>query len=189
MSRTTLMTLYRPARVVLGLGIGLVILSACQTVQNAGDAIGYRQDRFEQVQAMKEFRSCHNQALELDNQATKSGQVAQYIASARLLEQCERNLGEQARTVAIEERMQSYALSIQNYLKGGNIQKARTNLDAFKTAFPGKDLFYADRASFIDTMELLLSHHENADQYSMAMLNAGKKVKAEMRRKDFWTQN
>lgn len=179
----------RLSRVTIGLGLGLALLTACQTVQNSGEAIGYRQDRFEQIQAMKDFRACHDEALQLDEQAKQSGQVAQYLASARLLESCERNLGSQARQVAMEERMQSYALSIQNYLKGGDIAKARANLDAFKSAFNGKDLYYADRSSFIDTMELLLSRIDGGDPHQIAMLNARKTVKEEMRRQHFWAEN
>ena len=100
-----------------------LLLSACNlhTAQKAEEAIGYREARFEQISAMRDYRKCRDDAIELDTQARKEGSVARYLASARLLEKCEQQLGPNVAQIAQDERLRAYAISIQNYFKGGNI--------------------------------------------------------------------
>jgi hypothetical protein len=136
--------------------------------------------------AIREYRSCRDEALKLDTQARQSGNIGRYLASAGLLEKCETELGSGGADVAVDERTRAYALSIQNYLKGGDVTKASANLEEFKQAFPGKDLYYADGSSFIETMEVLLAKKEVESRY--AWLNVSENLKKEMRRKSHWTR-
>ncbi|MCW8914774.1 MAG: hypothetical protein OQK24_02850 [Magnetovibrio sp.] len=163
-----------------------VVLSACVTTQTFDEGIGYREARFAEVSAMRDFRQCRDDALELDQQARTTGDSAKYLASARMLEKCEASIGPGARSVAKDERMQAYALSIQNHLKGGDVAAARVNLEKFTTTYPDMDIYYADGSSFIDTVEVLLGMRKPSTigRYSDANVNA--QLKAELRRVHHW---
>ena len=92
--------------------------------------------------------------------------------------------------VSEEQRMKAYALSVQNYLIGGDVA-GQTNLKKFKQAFGGKDLIYADGTSFLDTYDALFSY-TNTDKKSLlnlASLNAKPSVKDEIRRIWYWENN
>ena len=83
-----------------------------------------------------------------DKQGESAKALEHYIRSLAIKEAA---LGPEIARLAVEERMRAYALSVQNYFKGGDVASARANLGKFKTAFAGKDLYYADGASFSDT--------------------------------------
>jgi len=169
----------------------LLSLSACVTqgLQPPAEGIGFREARFEEISAMRSYRSCRDAALKLDSQARKSGATGRYIASARMLENCEADLGGEAAEVARDERMQAYALSVQNYLKGGDMEKAAANFERFRKAFPGKDLYYTDGSSFIETMEVLLNRKQASDFAQFSNLNVRVELKDEMRRVRYWKRN
>jgi hypothetical protein len=88
-------------------------LGACQTQSMGGamEGIGFRQERFQEIAAMQTYRACVDDAVKLDTEARAQGNPGGYIASARLIEKCEAELGPEAATVAQEERMRAYALS------------------------------------------------------------------------------
>ncbi len=163
------------------------LLSACQyaTTGDLYEGVGYREARFAEISAVREYRSCVDEAMAIDTKARQSNDTARYLTSARILEKCEADMGPDAKSVAEEERMRAYALSIQNYAKGSDVARARENLETFKKTFSGRDLYYADGASFIDTMELIV-HAGNME--NVAFLNVSKGVRAEMRRISYWKQ-
>ena len=168
--------------------LGVVaLLSACQsaTTGELYEGVGYREARFAEISAVRDYRSCVDEAMALDTKARQKNDTARYLTSARLLENCEANMGPDAKSVAEEERMRAYALSIQNYVKGSDVARARDNLETFKQTFSGRDLYYADGASFVDTMALIL-HEGNVE--NAAFLNVGKGVRAEIRRISYWKQ-
>ena len=175
------------------LGTALISLAACNgmygTKQPVGEGIGYHDARYQEIAAMREYRACRDEALELDEQARRTKSAAKYLASAKLLDNCEANMGPEASGVAVEERMRAYGLSIQNYLKGGEIAKAQTNFERFQTEFAGKDLYYADGSSFTETMSALLSREEETAYGQFSLLNVNRDLKAEMRRVNYWNQN
>ena len=115
-----------PVRIPILLSFGL-LLTACNMHINEAykDGIGYREARYAEISAMREYRQCRDQALELDTKAREEGSTARYLASARLIEICEAEVGPSAAKTGEEERMRAYGLSIQNYLKGGDVAKAR----------------------------------------------------------------
>ena len=55
-------------------GVALV-LSACNTQTTAmqNEGIGFRQARFAEISAMRDYRQCHEAALTLDRQARAQG--------------------------------------------------------------------------------------------------------------------
>lgn len=169
----------------------LLALGACTSTgsTNTAEGIGFREARFEEISAMQDYRKCRDDALELDTQAHATGNPGRYLASARLIENCEAELGPEANGVGADERMRAYALSIQNYLKGGDVAKASENFDRFQQAFPGKDLYYYDGSSFIETMSALLGQQKDTDFGQFAVLNVNETLKGEMRRSRYWTKN
>ena len=168
----------------------LLALSACTTTgTNPSEGIGFREARFEEISAMQQYRQCRDDAVALDEQARSTGNSGRYLASARLIEKCEAELGPEAKGLASEERMRAYALGVQNYLKGGDVAKASETFGKFKQAFPGKDLYYADGSSFSETMAALLGLKEKADYGRFAMLNVNEALKGEMRRVEYWKRN
>ena len=167
-----------------------VTLSACNAYTNqASEGIGYREARFAEISAMRQYRSCRDDALEIDQQARSESSTARYIASAKLLEKCESELGPEAAKVGEEERIRAFALSVQNYFKGGDIGKARANLDKMKKAFPGQDLYFADGSSFIDTAELLLGLRDRSSIGEFSVANVNNSTKSELRRIRYWKRN
>ena len=168
-----------------------LILSACnmQANQAFNDGIGYREARFAEISAMREYRQCRDDALNLDTQARKEGSSARYLSSARLIEKCEAEVAASAAKAGENERMRAYALSIQNYFKGGDIAKAQQNLENLKTAFPGKDLYFPDGSSFVETMEVLLGMKDRSSIGQFSAVNVIQGLKAELRRVDYWKKN
>lgn len=187
--RNSLKTTARAALPALALGL----LGACsmngQSSGGPDSGIGFREARFAEISAMREYRSCRDEALELDRQARSRGSSAQYLASAKLIAKCESALGPEMAGIAREERMRAYALVIQNRLKGGDIAGARAGLEKFKSAFAGSDLYFADGTSFAETMELVLGLREPTDVGEFSLANVNGALKSELRRARYWKRH
>jgi len=170
--------------------IALGALGGCVPATTGGmEGIGFRQARFQEISAMREYRSCVDDALKVSEQAKASGQAGGYRASAKLLERCEANLGPEASTLAQEERMRNYGIGIINYIKAGDVREAQANLEKFKQAFAGHDLYLPNGASFIDTVTLLTVKRDDASPQEMAMMNVSSTLRAEIQRVRFWKHN
>ena len=167
----------------------LLLLGACASNQQSTTGIEFNQKRFEDYEVMRNFRNCHTQALEIDSRAKQSNEPSRYIASAKLLEKCESDLGPEVKGINVDQRMRSYALSIQNYMKGGDISKASENLDKFKDGFKGFNLYSTNGSSFIDTMNVLLSKRSTEGIDDLPTINVDDRVKGELRRQRFWKSN
>jgi hypothetical protein len=167
--------------------LALSALSACTTdVSGPLEGIGYREARFEQISMMREYRACRDQGVELDRKARSSGAIGTYLASANVLAKCETGLGPDASGIARDERMRAYALSVQNFFKGGNVEQARDNFGKFKNRFADHDFYYPDGTSFVITMEALLGQRERWTFGEFSALNINDGLKSEMRRVLYW---
>ena len=167
-----------------------LLLSACQTTVNpAAEGIGFREARFQEISAMETYRGCVDDAMTLNDDARAKGNPGGYLASARLIEKCEADLGPEAAHVVKEERMRAYALGIVNFVKGGDLAKAQANLSKFQQAFAGHDLYLPNGASFIDTMSLLTGKRAVPSSYELSMLNIDRKVESEIERLKYWKKN
>jgi hypothetical protein len=191
MHKTITSSLARRAGKALVFAGALAALAACETVSggSAEGGIGYRQARFEQMTAIRTYRACVEDARVLDGKARQTRSPAQYLASAKLLERCESELGPESRNVAVEERMRATGLAAQNHLRGGDVAKAQASLEAFERAFPGRDLYYADGTSFTDTMQALLTRLAKSEYGEFSTLNVSQALKTEMRRMKHWVKN
>ncbi len=174
------------------LAVAMALLAAaCNPVTTAvqKEGIGFRQARYAEISAMRSYRACRDDAVALDGQARAEGSSARYLAAARLLEKCEAEIGPEAASVGIDERMRAYALGIQDHFKGGDVARARTNLETFKKNFVGADLYFADGASFIESMEILLGHRDRGVVGEFSVANVSSQMKSELRRVRYWTRN
>ena len=116
-------------------------LTACNVTTGTADltreGIGYRQARFAEMSAMKTWRDCRDRALKLDKIARNAGSSSQYLASAKALQSCETAAGPEIANLNKDERMRAVAIGSLNFLKGGNIEKARSSFENFKNHFGG----------------------------------------------------
>ena len=151
--------------------------------------IGFREARFTEIAAMREYRSCRDEALALDTQARSTGSQAQYLQSAKLIAKCDTALGPEMAGVAVEERMRAYALGVQNRLKGGDVAGARAGLETFRSAYSGHDLYYPDGTSFTETMELVLGLRDRTAVGQFSIANVNGDLKAELRRARYWKRH
>lgn len=183
----------KPRRSLAFVGItslaAAILLSACQSNTTLSEGIGFRQARFQEISAMESYRGCIDDAMQMDEDARAKGNLGGYIASARLIEKCESNLGPEAAHLAIEERMRAYAIAIVNYTKGGDLSTAQKNLGKFKQSFGEYDLYLPNGASFVDTMALLTGERTVNSSYDLSILNIDQKVEAEFERLQYWQTN
>ena len=168
--------------------LGLNSLTACMPATiGTAEGIGFRQARFQEIQTMRDYRGCVDDALRVADQAKTSGQVGGYRTSAKILERCEADLGSGGIQLAREERMRNYALGILNYLKAGDVQKAQANLEIFKKVFTGYDLYLPNGASFQDSLTFLTAKQDDASSMQgMALLNITPELRAEIQRVRYW---
>jgi len=171
-----------------GLAVAVLALGACNMngTANPLDTAGFREARYQEIEKIRAFRACRDEALDLDAQARTRASAGAYLTSAQVLERCEADLGEAAGSVGHDERMRLQALAVVNYIRGGNIDAARRGFDAFRAKFPDNDLYFADGASFTATVEVLLGRAEPISFGTFAALNVNDDVQSEMRRLHHW---
>ncbi len=173
--------------------VALSALGACSMTGSGAtgpdSGIGFREARFAEIAAMREYRSCRDEALALDGKARQSGSAAQYLQSAKMIAKCETGIGPEMAGIAREERMRAYALGVQNRLKGGDVAGARAALETFTTAFAGNDLYYPDGTSVTETMELVLGLRDRTAVGAFSMANVNGALKAELRRSRYWKRH
>ncbi len=170
--------------------LGLTLLAGCvPATTGALEGIGFRQARFQEISAMRSYRTCVEDALKVAVDAKRSGSPAAYRTSAKILEKCEADLGPEVVSLAQEERMRAYAVSILNYIKAGDLARAQRNLKTFKSSFVGYDLYLADGSSFTDTADLLTGNTKFTAPQNLAMFNVSQDLHMEVQRVHFWKRN
>lgn len=130
------------------------------------------------------FYQCRDEIVAMDRSAGLNGSLAQYLASANAIGGCLQTVASTHSFITQQQMMQLQALAVLNFLKGGDIAKSRGELANFKRDFSGRDLYFSDQTSFIDTFELLLNDAgHGAEQVN---LNVNKTLLAEFQRKQYW---
>ncbi|WP_281685084.1 hypothetical protein [Thalassobaculum salexigens] len=167
------------------LGLAALLAACVAAPRVAPEGIGYRQARFAEVEAMRAYRTCRDEGLALERQARATAEAARYLAVARTLERCEADLGPDAAHLDLEDRMRVYAVAVQSRMKGGDVAGAREGLERFADAFAGRDLFFDDGTSFIDSMGLILKAHP-AGVRAGAGANVPRRLADELARIDRW---
>ncbi|PCJ34853.1 MAG: hypothetical protein COA99_14260 [Moraxellaceae bacterium] len=135
-----------------------------------------------EVAAQQQFFDCKQDALALDVSAYEQQSPAQYNASAKTLDHCLSDIDDYRHVVPLEARMQVHALTVLNYLKGGDITKAREQLRSFELSYPDSDLYFSDYTSFVDSLRVIL--RKNA--INRRVLNINPMLASEIVRHRYW---
>lgn len=170
---------------------GVTLLAACgpvTTAQTSGPSTNVI-ERALDMQAVLAFNDCLKEGKTRDIAAAKARDQALYLSSADKLVTCDGYLGDSVQLVDQPDRMYGAALAVQNYLKGGDIGKARLALRGFEAQFAPADLIFSDGSSFTSTMQALLFQHGQREQLALSTLNAKSRVKDEIRRAWYWQKN
>ena len=174
--------------------VGALSLTSCKTITSMGSSNGSTIAHTQQVAKLqnqsREYHSCVSDGLMFDTKAltNKGNSQSLYKKSASILSKCDEILGDYNVTVNEELRMQNYALSIQNYLKSGNLRLASIKLDKFKDKF-NKDLIYSDGSSFTENVDTVLDFSNEKNGLDIGIKNSNKKIKSELKRAWYWLKN
>ena len=90
--------------------------------------------------------------------------------------------------VSENERMRNLALSIQNYVKAGNLIQASLNFKDFQNSFD-KDLTYRDGSSFEENIQTILTHNSPNKSIKFALVNNSRSIRKELERINYWSKN
>jgi len=157
----------------------VTLVSACSSTDNSGAEIAKLQQ-----QNQTEFNQCKNHVLNMDTSAKSNKSLAQYLTSATAGLGCLQSVQLDNPLVSDQQKMQLHALSILNFVKGGDVNKAQASLSSFTSSYRGKDLYFADNTSFVDTFSVLL--HEKRSSSKGSSLNVNRNLMAELKRKNTW---
>jgi hypothetical protein len=129
--------------------------------------------------------ACEQQAMEMDDFAQQSGQAAQYLASANAMLRCVKGIQFPKGHPDSDKGLRLMALSVMNFVKGGDIDAAHIALRKAQSKFPNTDLYFADYSSFFDTATALLEQ-QKLSRHQLAALNISADLRAEIERQQHW---
>ena len=171
---------------------GLTSCNMANTLKLSGrdnSAIENKIASLNQAAITRDYQKCVEDGKKLDHLASQDMINSQSLLykSANILTKCEEIISNNNHLVNEENHMKNFALSIQNFLKSGNVRQARTSLKTFKNKFK-KDLMYPDGSSFISNIEILVNYQETKNELNLAMVDANKKIKNELKRAWHWSK-
>lgn len=177
--------------VIIGLGAAL-LLAGCNTTAKQGalpPTVNITPTTPTVTQAGDEhgFRQCREEIISMDRSAAQNASLAQYLAAANATDGCLAMVFNNQSFMVQQQMMQLLGLAVLDYLKGGDIVNARATLARFKQDFGGRDLYFADHSSLIDTFELLLNDTGLGAQ--QVRLNVNKTLLGEFKRKHYWASH
>jgi outer membrane PBP1 activator LpoA protein len=129
--------------------------------------------------------ACEQQAIGMDSFAQQSGQAAQYLASAKAMLRCVNGIQFPKGHPDADKALRLMALSVMNFVKGGDIDEAQVALRKTQSKFPNKDLYFADYSSFFDTATALLEQ-QTLSRHQLAALNISADLRTEIERHQYW---
>nr|WP_136249655.1 hypothetical protein [Ningiella ruwaisensis] len=128
---------------------------------------------------------CVEQVKAREKGIQSSESHAQYLALANQAQRCLQGIRFFAQHPDNQEAMRLNALSVVNFIKGGDLDAANRSLTRFKQRFAQQDLVFEDYTSFIDTATAMLNPDLNARQ--LAMLNINPVLRNELSRTRQWS--
>jgi len=131
----------------------------------------------------QQFDTCKAEGLALNTSASLQKSTAQYLAAANTLNSCLLQVEGSYESVPVDEQMKIHALTVLDFIKGGDVSKAREQLSVFERNFPSRDLFFNDYSSFLDTVNALLDGNQSA------ALNVNQSLKSELNRQHYWASH
>ena len=187
-------TLSMSIKTAFGLGVA-VLLSGCTVTSDLASYLpdSNEKEPAQQTQPVQKapdeqaFYQCRDEIVAMDRSAAQNSSLAQYLASANAIGGCLNTVATSHSFITQQQMMQLQALAVLNFLKGGDIGRSRNELASFKRDYHGRDLYFADKSSFIDTFDLLLNDSgQGANQVS---LNVNKTLLDEFKRKQYWASH
>ena len=124
-----------------------LIASACTTMPSQKsqlESLNYRLDRYADMQKLDQYTSCQAQGMALDQRAQSQADISSYLASARKLSECQSFLEGKTHLIDSKTQMHVRAISILNFIKGGDIAQARSEFDIPRRHIILTSRFYAD---------------------------------------------
>lgn len=155
------------------------LLSACGSTEQVDNTSAIMNQKNQQA-----FDQCQRHVISMDKSAGKNASQAQYLASANSGLGCLTDVNINNPYISEQQIMQLHALTVLNFVRGGDIVQARNGLNDFVHNFRNKDLYFADNTSFIHTFGLLLNGEKA--QANQSSLNVNKTLVAELKRKQTW---
>ena len=140
--------------------------------------------------SLRSYNKCIDDGKSFDILAANKKEEADVLLnkSAKILSDCDVLLQNNHYMVNEIERMKIAALSIQNYLKAGNIIQASINFQKFQNNF-NTDLIYKNGSSFIENVESILNHNVSNISGKFALINNSKAIRSELNRINYWSKN
>ena len=129
--------------------------------------------------------TCEELALGMERSAQQSGQAAQYLASAKAMLRCVQGIQFSKSHPDSDKALRLMALSVINFVKGGDIDNAKVALRKTQSKFPDTDLYFADYSSFFDTATALLDQ-QKLSRHQLAALNISADLRNEIERQQYW---
>ncbi|WP_158966441.1 hypothetical protein [Paraglaciecola sp. L3A3] len=165
-----------------------VVISACSSTQSSAPVVKVinQQPDYSYYQSID--TACEQQAIEMDGYAQRSGQPAQYLASAKAMLRCVNGIQFPKGHPDTDKGLRLMALSVMNFVKGGDINAASVALRKTQSTFPDRDLYFADYSSFMDTAKALLNQQKMSRQ-QLAALNISPDLRAEIERNQYWLRH
>lgn len=143
----------------------------------------FRQEQFDRITSLEEYRRCVAEATELDRQARNmvNGE-GKFLLAAKRFDACDEGLGSHASDVEVEERMRNQGMAMVDYVAGLDVQAAGQVLERFERNFPRRDLYLGkEQCSLVESMRLITGK-EKVPRIS----NACPTLIEEKKRLDYW---
>jgi hypothetical protein len=172
-------------------GITSLSLISCNITDNQQSAsIETKLQDIKLSNNIRNYSACIEDGRNFDRLATTKNEEAEslYNKSAKILSDCDLLIKGNPYMINEVERMQNLALSIQNYIKAGNLIQASLNLIDYKNTFQ-KDLIYKDGSSFIENVETILNHSDPKTSGKFALTNNNRVIRSELKRINYWSKN
>ena len=175
----------------------LLIVFSSLAISGCNITNGYKNAKIDSVvknvkvnSTLRSYEECIIDGKNFDTLASANKDQAKslYNKSAKILTDCDVLIFENPYLVNKNERMHNYALSIQNYIKSGNLIKASMNLKSFKNDF-NMDLIYRDGSSFTENIDSLLNYKNIKNSAEYTLLNNSNIIKSELKRINHWSKN
>jgi hypothetical protein len=173
----------------------LIVLSSfsligCNIIDNQQSArIETKLEDIKLSNTIRSYSECIEDGKNLDRIASTKNEEADslYNKSAKILSDCDLLIKGNPYMIREVDRMQNVALSIQNYIKAGNLIQASLNLREYKNTFE-KDLIFKDGSSFIENIETILNHNSPNISGQFALTNNSRVVRSELKRINYWSK-
>lgn len=133
-----------------------------------------------------DFELC---SIAVTSVSAKANNPATHNLAAKQALSCLEDARHSAETLNDAQLMQVHALAIADFLKAGEISRAKEELTQFKDDYPRRDLYLENGASLIDTFDLVLGNASPDQASKDSLLNAHPVLKGEIRRQQHWEVN